>query len=634
MKQLEQTEWEALATVSAELMVILEDGKPIWLNEAWTRALGWSRQELLDGRWDALLGATWRDQSDVPPRSPLTTRAADELEVTWRAERRGAQLIVCGQIEDRRAREEAAEIITGLQAGLELARGELLKTTRMRSAFLASMSHELRTPLNAIIGYSELILEDAESGDADVPEHDIQKILSSANHLLSLINDILDLSRIESDRIELQHERVDLTHLLRSALDAVRPAVERAGNQVVLDVKDAPAVIWSDRARVYQIISNLLSNAAKFTVQGKVGLRAWLNTEDPKRPTVSICVSDTGVGIPQEYQGQLFEAFTQADTSATRAYGGAGLGLALARSFCVMMGGSITVESAPGEGSSFTVTLPVGEPVEVAGQPIAPTSSRLDEALCAPKTHLLIIDDDHRVHAMVRQLLLDDDVVVHSATNGLDGLRLAREIRPDVITLDVLMPGLNGWAVLASLKSDPKLAEIPVVMLTMVGDRAQGFALGASDYLTKPFDRRRLRDILGRFRRDQGGHILIVDDEPAAREMLRRRLEPDGWLISEAADGEAALVSMREHTPDLVILDLLMPTLDGFGVLDEMRRDPALVDLPVIIMTAMDLTAGDMAHLRGRVRHVVQKDGQATGHVMAELRALIQSQKTRAEEQS
>jgi adenylate cyclase len=388
-------------------------------------------------------------------------------------------------------------------------------------------------------------------------------------------------------------------------------------------------VMWGDRARVFQVVSNLLANAAKFTVDGQITLRAW---EDKRgeQPWVHISIADSGIGIPQEYHAQLFEAFTQADSSATRAYGGAGLGLALARSFCVMMGGSIEVESFPGQGSKFTVHLPLGEPIEQPTALTERTSSALDEALSAPKTHVLIIDDDTRVHAMMRQVLMEDEVIVHSATNGVDGLRLAREIHPDVITLDVLMPGLNGWAVLASIKSDPKLADIPVVMLTMVGDRAQGFALGASDYLTKPFDRRRLRDILGRFRREQGGRILVVDDDPNARDMLRRRLEPDGWEVDEAGDGQAALETMRAQTPDVVILDLLMPTMDGFATLDEMRRDPALAELPVIIMTAMDLTAGDMAHLRGKVRHVVQKDGQAAGSVMAELRGLIHTKRREA----
>jgi signal transduction histidine kinase/CheY-like chemotaxis protein len=621
----ETARWTALAAMSDELMIEFDGTTPLWLNAAWERHLGWSTDELLGGAWRQALDPAALPTTETQEGTVLA-RSGRVLEVRWRVATIGATRLMCGRVADTSERQEAAETIANLQTALELARGEQVKTTRMRSSFLASMSHELRTPLNAIIGYAEILLEDAEAGDIHIPDHDIRRILASANHLLALINDILDLSRLESQRIELHHDRVDLEHLLKSAAEAIRPAVERASNQLVLELEGAPRVMWGDRARIYQVVSNLLANAAKFTVGGRITLRAWEDTRAGK-PWAHISVSDSGIGIPEEYQAHLFEAFTQADSSATRAYGGAGLGLALARSFCVMMGGGIEVESLPGQGSTFTVHLPIGEPVEQVRSAQEPVSSALDEALHAPKTHILIIDDDTRVHAMIRQALMDDDVIVHSATNGVDGLRLAREIHPDVITLDVLMPGLNGWAVLASIKSDPKLADIPVVMLTMVGDRAQGFALGASDYLTKPFDRRHLRDILGRFRREQGGDILVVDDDPNARDMLRRRLEPDGWQVQEAADGQAALDAMRSSRPDVVILDLLMPTMDGFATLDEMRRDPALADIPVLIMTAMDLTPGDLAHLRGKVRHVVQKDGQAAGHVMAELRGLIQSKK-------
>jgi signal transduction histidine kinase/CheY-like chemotaxis protein len=628
MEQLEVASWTALAAMSDELMIALDADLPIWINHACEQHLGWTQQELADGAWQlASAHERWAlGAREGTFESPIKTRSGRWLDVRWRAQQLGARRLLCGRPLETAALSEAADTIAALQAAVELARGEQVKTTRMRSSFLASMSHELRTPLNAIIGYAEILIEDAEAGDIDIPEHDLRRILASANHLLALINDILDLSRLESQRIELHHDRVDLDHLLRSAAEAIRPAAERASNKLVIDLDRSPRTMWGDRARIYQVVSNLLANAAKFTVDGELRIRAWEDTRADK-PWAHVSVSDSGIGIPAEYHAQLFEAFTQADSSATRAYGGAGLGLALARSFCVMMGGSIEVESLPGQGSTFTIHLPLGEPIEQVAAAVAPTSSALDEALQAPKTHVLIIDDDTRVHSMMRQVLMEDDVIVHSATNGVDGLRLAREIHPDVITLDVLMPGLNGWAVLASLKSDPKLAEIPVVMLTMVGDRAQGFALGASDYLTKPFDRRRLRDILGRFRREQGGRILVVDDDPNARDMLRRRLEPDGWEVDEAADGRAALDLIYAQRPDVMILDLLMPTMDGFATLDELRRDPDMAELPVIIMTAMDLTAGDMAHLRGKVRHVVQKDGQAAGHVMAELRGLIHTKR-------
>ena len=382
----------------------------------------------------------------------------------------------------------------------------------------------------------------------------------------------------------------------------------------------------SDQTRVRQVLLNLLSNASKFTEHGTITLAVERDDGDgADEGSVTIRVSDTGIGMTPEQLGRLFEAFTQAEASTSNRYGGTGLGLAISRRFCRMMGGDVTVESTPGEGSTFIVTLPLRTPGaedEPAAESTAPGAGGTE----GPGTEgtVLVIDDDPAVRNLMHRFLAKEGFRVEEAPAGDVGLRMAREVQPDVITLDVMMPGLDGWSVLTALKADPALAGIPVVMLTILDDRNVGFALGASEYLTKPIDRPLLVSVLRRYRRGAGERpVLVVEDDPAARAILRRTLEQEGWRVSEAANGRVALEQLERSVPDLVLLDLMMPEMDGFEFLDAMRQVEPWQEVPVVVVTAKELTDADRERLNGGVARVVQKGAQDREDLLRDLRELV-----------
>jgi len=608
-----------VATVSVDL-----DGNITSCNPAFETMFGYTRDEALGQNLDRL----------------VTTEAdlAEALEYTERAK----EGRLAGGIGRRRRKDGSAvdveifaipvlvgEARVGLMA-LYHDITELLQTRRAaeeansaKSQFLASMSHELRTPLNAIIGYSEMLQEDAaEAGGALLP--DVERIHAAGKHLLSLINDILDLSKIEAGRMELFVETFDVAALVADVATTVRPLVAKRGN--TLDVRCASDVgtMRSDATRVRQVLLNFLSNAAKFTEHGTITLTVHRVGAGPEG-ALTFAVRDTGIGLTPEQRAKLFQAFAQAEASTAAKYGGTGLGLAISRKLCQMMGGDVTVESAPGAGSTFTMTLPAtapGRPAGAAASASAPTPAEAPAADAAARLTVLAIDDDPAVRTLMERVLAREGYAVVLAAGGEEGLRLARERRPDLITLDVMMPGMDGWAVLAALKSDPAVAEIPVVMLSVVDDRHMGLALGASEYLTKPVDRQRLQAVLRRWA-GGGRRVLVVDDDRAVRVALRRTLEAEGCAVREAEHGRAALQRMEEALPDLVLLDLMMPEMDGFAFLDALRQHEAWRAVPVVVVTARDLTANDRRRLNGSVARVVAKDGRGPAALLAELRHLI-----------
>jgi signal transduction histidine kinase/CheY-like chemotaxis protein len=545
----------------------------------------------------------------------------------------------------------------------EHAREAAEAANRTKSQFLANMSHELRTPLNAIIGYSEMLQEQAEDEELDAFVPDLQKINAAGKHLLALINDILDLSKIEAGRMELFLETFSLPELLRDAVTTVGPLVEKNGNRLVIEGIEASGSMHADLTRVRQCLFNLLSNAAKFTDHGTItltvaqervdsGLTAdegrqmehrgspsavlRLPSAQPPQNWVVFEVSDTGIGMTEEQQARLFQEFSQADASTTRKYGGTGLGLAISRRFCQMMGGDITVRSAPGQGSTFTMRLPA----EVRAAPLegaADAGSRPGpdgtgaKAETAPAGTVLVIDDDAHARDLIARSLAGEGFAIVTAASGKEGLRLAREVKPVAITLDVMMPGADGWTVLAALKADPELAGIPVVMVTMVNDRNLGLALGAADYLTKPVDRERLGAVLQRVlaKRAIAGNggpccVLVVDDDRVNRLLLRRMLEADGCAVTEAANGRAALDALRRRLPDLVLLDLMMPEMDGFQFAEEIRRREEWQAIPVVVLTARDLTPEDLHRLNGSVQQVFQKSACPPEALLQEIRTRVQ----------
>jgi signal transduction histidine kinase/CheY-like chemotaxis protein len=484
-----------------------------------------------------------------------------------------------------------------------------------KSAFLASMSHELRTPLNAIIGYSEMLHETAQDEAQEEFLPDLVKIRDAGRHLLGLINDILDLSKIEAGKMELYFEEVDLADLAEEVRAIVEPLAAVNENHLEIVCPAALGTLHTDRTKLKQSLLNLLSNASKFTHQGRVAL-----TVRAAAGEISFIVSDTGIGMTEEQQSRLFQAFSQADASTTRRYGGTGLGLAISKHFCEMLGGTIAVESSPGRGSIFTITLP-----DRGHAVLSPAVALPEGAEHAPL--VMVVDDDPNARDLLAATVRREGYRVVEATDGQSALALAREWRPDMVTLDVLMPRIDGWGVLTALKSDPELAEIPVLIVTVLEDRGIAVSLGAAEFLTKPVDRARLAATI-RQHVYGGGVVLVVDDEAESRSLARRHLDKLGWGVAEATDGDGALVWLAQHPrPAMILLDLVMPGMNGFGFLEEIARHAEWRGIPIVILTAMPLGAAERELLAGRAREVIAKGADDLAQVLR--RALMRLPKAK-----
>jgi signal transduction histidine kinase/DNA-binding response OmpR family regulator len=506
------------------------------------------------------------------------------------------------------------------EAEVAAARDEAMQATQAKSQFLASMSHELRTPLNAIIGYSEMLHEEAENLGQDAFLPDLEKIQGAGRHLLGLINNILDLSKIEAGKMDVLIADFEVTALVAEVQSVIQPLMAKNANRLEVDCSPDLGVMRSDQTKLRQNLFNLLSNAAKFTEQGTITLAARRFIRD-HGDWLEFKVSDTGIGMTEAQLGKLFQAFAQAEAWTSRDYGGTGLGLAITKQFCKILGGDVAVESTPGQGSTFTIRLPATGPEE-ANAEVAESPSRSAPAVRSGT--ILIIDDDRATHNLLERDFSDQGYEVLHAMGGREGLKIAKAARPDLITLDIIMPDLDGWSVLKALKDDPELREIPVVLVTIMADRDMGFALGAADFVTKPFERELLIQTVNRHRRgDELAQVLVVDDDPKSRDVLRRTLQKEGWAVAEAVNGRAAIAQLERSRPALVLLDLLMPEMDGFEVLERMRRQDAWRAIPVIVVTAKDLTREEVDRLNGQVVKVLQKGTYRRRDLLDDVRAKL-----------
>jgi len=485
------------------------------------------------------------------------------------------------------------------------------QANRAKSTFLANMSHELRTPLNAIIGFTRIV---RKKSDGVLPEKqldNLDKVLTSSEHLLGLINTVLDIAKIEAGRMDVIASNFSIGALADQCANLATPLL-KAKVRLEKQVDPTLGIIYSDQDKIKQIVINLLSNAAKFTHEGKITLSVQKRDEG----TLNISVADSGIGISEEALGRIFEEFQQADTSTTRKYGGTGLGLAISRNLARLLGGDLTATSELGKGSTFSLTIPLqygrkARPPSDA-ETDSPQQTESQPPAVSVKKRVLVIDDDLDAAYLLQESLNQNEFTVIGAPSGHSGLQLARDEQPDAILLDILMPETDGWQVLNDLKTDAATMDIPVILLTIVDKKALGFKLGAAAYLLKPLNPALVLDTLRRVigeKEHPHKHVLVVDDDPHVAEMLRQTLPESDFALDSAEDGEAGLQAIEAQRPDIILLDLMMPKLDGFGVIERLRSNSELRNIPIIVISAKELTEQESKTLKESVAFVMKKQG-------------------------
>ncbi len=500
---------------------------------------------------------------------------------------------------------------------------------KTKSQFLANMSHELRTPLNAIIGLTEMLKEDATDDGLDDFFEPLDRVFNAGKHLLALINDVLDLSKIEAGRIELFNETFELLAVVDDIVKTSQPLAEKNKNELVVDIQKEINLVTADQTRVKQVILNLISNACKFTENGTITLKV----EKKKKKAgdlISISVSDTGIGMTKEQMARLFNSFVQADSSTTRKYGGTGLGLTISKQLAIMMGGDVKVDSIINKGTTFTATFLadyLGASEEIKNKKLN-QSSLIENVVSIENQNaktILIIDDDPTVSELMKRQLTKDSYNVVIANNGREGIELARKIKPDLITLDILMPEMDGWSVLRTLKADPEVSKIPVVMASILDEKNKGFSLGASDFVSKPIEKDRLiNSIQTLIGRSENLKICIVEDDDNLRFTIKEILEKQGNTVIEALNGKDALSILKKDKdlPDIILLDLMMPIMNGFEFLNEIKGTK-IKSIPILVLTGADLDDNDKIFLKSETEKVIQKTDDTPLSIAEEINKVI-----------
>jgi DNA-binding response OmpR family regulator len=520
--------------------------------------------------------------------------------------------------------EERTRELMVTNSELKRAKEKAETANHAKSAFLATMSHELRTPLNAVIGYSE-ILEDVaiETNCQEYFVPDLKKINDAGKHLLKLINDILDISKIEAGKMELFIESCNVSNLVEEVVSIVQPNLDKNHNSLTINMPNDLKELSTDVTKLKQILLNLLNNATKFTHEGKISLDVT-KARSQGENWVYFKITDTGIGMTLDQMSKLFQNFSQADSSTTRKYGGTGLGLAISKKFAQLMGGDISVQSKIDKGSAFTIKIPISEKIlfqtDDIELPIYIDS--LPNVLENPS--VLVIDDDPVIQDLMMWALSKKGYQYFASYDGIDGIKRAKELLPSVIVLDIQMPEMDGWNVLTKLKEDSELSKIPVIILSMIDDKNKGYSLGTAEYLLKPIDRNQLNSVLKKYLDERNcSEILIIDDDPQQRELLGSILEKNNFNVREAENGKIGFQKITEKQPDLIILDLMMPEMDGFELLNKIDENFSWQSIPIIVLSAKYLTNQDRLQLNNRVQKLFTKGLYSPDKLIDQIISLI-----------